>query len=439
MTFLKMINKIFCLSSIKSSIRLSLLFLCFSFIQIGFAQETKNVLFIGNSQTFYNDLPKMTQNIANSLGDVLTYEESTIPSYSLRQHINNSETRNKIRKGGWDYVILQERSAWPALWDTHVEDNIYPYLQQLKDLIEETNPCAKIILYHTWGYKDGIPSSCATWPNVCDYTSMDNQLQDRFKEMATKFNAIIAPVGPVWRSLRSNYPLIELFDPDKTHPSLKGSFVGAMTFYTILFDKDANASTYDAGIPANEIVRIKNAVKAVSFEGLSNWKNIKEDEDVSFDFQIGANLEVTFTNKTEFADSYLWDFGDGTSSSDKNPKHTYASDGKYIVKLAVNRCGKSVEVLKTIIEGTLSIKELEKSKIQLFPNPVIDNLNINFLNIDVEINVYSIEGKLLFENLKPTTKNYRLDISFLKSGLYLLRITDKNNVLKFKNSLFVKK
>ena len=101
---------------------------------------------------------------------------------------------------------------------------------------------------------------------------MDNQLQDRFKEMATKFNAIIAPVGPVWRSLRSNYPLIELFDPDKTHPSLKGSFVGAMTFYTILFDKDANASTYDAGIPANEIVRIKNALKAVSFEGLSNWK-----------------------------------------------------------------------------------------------------------------------------------------------------------------------
>ncbi|MDG1528683.1 MAG: hypothetical protein P8I51_09240 [Polaribacter sp.] len=79
-----MINKIFCLSSIKSSIRLSLLFLCFSFIQIGFAQETKNVLFIGNSQTFYNDLPKMTQNIANCLGDVLTYEESTIPSYSLR-------------------------------------------------------------------------------------------------------------------------------------------------------------------------------------------------------------------------------------------------------------------------------------------------------------------------------------------------------------------
>ena len=407
--------------------------------QIGFSQEAKNVLFIGNSQTFYNDLPKMTQNIANSLGDVLTYEESTLPSYSLRQHINNSETRNKIRKGGWDYVILQESSAWPALWDTYVEDNIYPYLQQLKDLIKETNPCAKIILYHTWGYKDGMPNNCATWPNVCDYTSMDNQLQDRFKEMAAKFNAIIAPVGPVWRSLRTNYPSIELFDPDKTHPSLKGSFVGAMTFYTIFFEKDASTATYNAGISANEIESIKNAVKAVSFEGLSSWKNIKENEDVFFDFKIGSNLEVTFANNTEFADSYLWDFGDGTSSTEKNPKHSYNADGKYIVKLTVYRCGKSIEVINTILEGTLSIEDLEKSKIRLYPNPATDRLFINLPKKDVEISVFSLDGKLLFNTLKPLSKNYQLDISSLKSGLYFLRIVNKNNISEYKNSLFVKK
>lgn len=429
------------INSIQASYRIKFLFLFFTFlfVQIGFSQETKKVLFIGNSQTFYNDLPKMTQNIASSLGDVLDYEESTIPSFSFRQHINNSETRNKIRKGGWNYVILQESSAWPALWNDYVEDNIYPYLQQLKDLIEETNPCAKIILYHTWGYKDGIPNSCASWPNVCSYTSMDNQLQDRFKEMATKFNTMLAPVGPVWRNLRTNFPLIELFDPDKTHPSLKGSFVGAMTFYTIFFEKDASASTYDAGIPNNEIASIKSSVKIVSYDNLSKWREIKENEDVAFDFQIGANLEVTFNNKSDFGDSYLWDFGDGNTSTDKNPKHTYTSDGKYIVKLKVTRCGKSVEVINTILEDTLSIKDLEKSNIKIFPNPVNDNLFINLPNVDIEISVYSIEGKLILEKLKPLTLNYQLDVSSLKSGLYLLRIINKNNISDFKNSLFVKK
>jgi len=416
-----------------------MLFICISILiaQNGFSQETKNVLFIGNSQTFYNNLPKMTQNIANSVGDVLNYEQSTLPSYSFRQHINNSETRNKIRKGGWDYVILQESSSWPALWDSYVEANIYPYLQQLKDLIKETNPCAKIILYHTWGFKEGIPGYCATWPNVCNYTSMDNQLQIRFKEMASKFNMILSPVGPVWRTLRTSAPLIELFDPDNSHPSLKGSFVGAMTFYTIIFDKDASTSTYDAGIPANEIASIKDIVKTVSFDSLTTWKDIKENEDVAFEYQIGANLEVTFSNKSEFADSYLWDFGDGNTSTDKNPTHAYSVSGNYLVKLTVTRCGNSVEVIKTITEGTLSIGDFENSEIKIFPNPTSETLNIHLLNTNVEIEVYSIEGKLLIEKIQPTSKQFQLNVSVLNSGLYLLRITNTNNLSDFKNKLIV--
>lgn len=42
---------------------------------------------------------------------------------------------------------------------------------------------------------------------------------------------------------------------------------------------------------------------------------------------------VTFTNSTTLADSYLWDFGDGQTSTEKDPVHTYASDGPFIAKL----------------------------------------------------------------------------------------------------------
>ena len=51
-------------------------------------------------------------------------------------------------------------------------------------------------------------------------------------------------------------------------------------------------------------------------------------------------LTVTFTNTSEYADSYSWDFGDGNSSSDPNPVHTYANAGVYDVKLtATNAVG----------------------------------------------------------------------------------------------------
>ena len=42
---------------------------------------------------------------------------------------------------------------------------------------------------------------------------------------------------------------------------------------------------------------------------------------------------VTFTNESKDAVSYKWDFGDGTTSTDKSPKHTYPGKGKYVPTL----------------------------------------------------------------------------------------------------------
>ncbi len=56
-------------------------------------------------------------------------------------------------------------------------------------------------------------------------------------------------------------------------------------------------------------------------------------------------LTVTFSNTTTGAISYLWDFGDGDTSSVANPSHTYATDGTYTVTLsATNACGTTTKV-----------------------------------------------------------------------------------------------
>ena len=53
-----------------------------------------------------------------------------------------------------------------------------------------------------------------------------------------------------------------------------------------------------------------------------------------------SGFDVTFLNSSTNANSYSWDFGDGNSSTDANPSHTYSSDGVYNVQLtATNDCG----------------------------------------------------------------------------------------------------
>ena len=59
----------------------------------------------------------------------------------------------------------------------------------------------------------------------------------------------------------------------------------------------------------------------------------------NYKFFTGANDKQAQFSSVETADSYAWNFGDGTTSTDKNPLKTYAAYGTYNVTLAVTNGG----------------------------------------------------------------------------------------------------
>ena len=61
-------------------------------------------------------------------------------------------------------------------------------------------------------------------------------------------------------------------------------------------------------------------------------------------FEVCASEAVQFTDLTNGADEWLWDFGDGTISIERNPSHVFADTGYVTVTLTAfrNRCGTSV-------------------------------------------------------------------------------------------------
>jgi len=180
--------------------------------------ETKRVLFIGNSYTLVNNLPQITANIAGSMGDQLIYGISAISGYSLKQHYSDATTLNLIRQGGWDFVVLQEFSRYPSEPLAWVEANVYPYARNLNAEIIKYNPAAETMFYMTWGRRDGDADRCATLPEVCTYVGMDNLTRERYMYMAQSNQAVVSPVGAVWRNIRENYPSIDLYEPDGRNP-----------------------------------------------------------------------------------------------------------------------------------------------------------------------------------------------------------------------------
>lgn len=71
-------------------------------------------------------------------------------------------------------------------------------------------------------------------------------------------------------------------------------------------------------------------------------------------FTVGVNqLTASFTNTSADATSYMWDFGDGSTSSDPNPNYIYSTGGVYTVELtAISACGTDVFSQQVSVQST---------------------------------------------------------------------------------------
>jgi len=260
-----------CLSKLFMGLMRNCLILVLLFSNFLVQGQTKKVLFIGNSYTLTNNMPQITANIASSAGNQLIFSSSAIPSYSLQQHFLNTGTMGLIRQGGWDYVVLQEHSQYPSEPLSWVESNVYPYARNLDQEINTYNKNVETMFYMTWGRKDGDASRCSRLPQVCTYIGMDNLTSERYMYMAQSNQAVVSPVGAVWRYIRVNYPTIELYDADGSHPSAAGSYAAACCFYTAVFRKDPTLATYNFILDPTVASRIRTAAKQVVFNSLLTW------------------------------------------------------------------------------------------------------------------------------------------------------------------------
>jgi PKD repeat protein len=146
-----------------------------------------------------------------------------------------------------------------------------------------------------------------------------------------------------------------------------------------------------------------------------------------FDFSVNQTT-VTFTNNSQNADSYSWNFGDNNISPEANPTHTYGAPGTYTVSLsATNNCG------TTIIEQTvtLSVGIGEASWVEgfrLFPNPNTGQFVVEMSGLpkdEVEFVLFNALGQLVkreFADFGTGVLLRSFDYGDLAAGVYTLRV-----------------
>lgn len=401
---------------------------------------SKRVLFLGNSYTYVNNLPQLIASAATSTGDTLYFDSNTIGGFTLQGHASDATSLGKIASGNWDYVVLQEQSQLPSFEISQVESEVFPYARFLDSAIVANNPCAETVFYMTWGRKNGDASNCTLWPPVCTYQGMDSLLNLRYTMMADSNNAILSPVGAVWHYIRHNFPSIELYSADESHPSLAGSYAAACCFYTALFRKDPTLISFNSSLNTNDAANIRIAAKIIVYDSLYKWNIGKYDPLANFTYSTTANNQISFNNASIYSSDYNWNFGDGTYSLDTNPVHNYSTAGTYYISLISGNCGIHDTTSTWINVSTTSINPgfYEKNdSIKIFPNPANAELTIStdrFCNSNYRI--YNSFGAIVIFGKCEQFPTY-VDITTLSKGFYILELfteTGKNIRFKFEKN-----
>ncbi|MCF8379576.1 MAG: DUF2271 domain-containing protein [Bacteroidales bacterium] len=173
-------------------------------------------------------------------------------------------------------------------------------------------------------------------------------------------------------------------------------------------------------------------VKTVSLTINGNLTETKENYITSninptADFDFGGNeLTVNFTNNSTNATSYLWDFGDGNTSIENNPSHTYAAPGSYSVSLTATYFNCTDEIILDVMLPLVGISETDLSKqIQIIPNPNNGLFRISTENVGMpdKITVYDQAGNKVTQLVRSNEflNDYTIDLSGLNKGLYFLQ------------------
>ena len=147
----------------------------------------------------------------------------------------------------------------------------------------------------------------------------------------------------------------------------------------------------------------------------------------NFGFEID-NGQVIFNNQSSDFISCLWDFGDGTYSTDPNPTHTYDSAGTYNVCLTIEmEHGFYVQCDNLVIESETGISESF-----VFPNPSNGHIQVHLEeHASANITIFSLKGELLYNELLKGP-NPSVNLSMLPEGIHIMEITNGKTIDRIK-------
>jgi hypothetical protein len=177
----------------------------------------KAVLFIGNSLTYYNDLPILVQGLADAAGgDSLIIEMIAGPDMALVDHWKQGAAQAVITGRHWDYVVLQQGPSSTAI----NRDSLRTLTGMFAPLIAGAG--GKAVLFSAWPSEERR----VDFPRAAE----------SYRLAAEDVGGLYAPIANAWVEAWARDEALQLYS-DGLHANHYGSYLAALTIYSRIFGK----------------------------------------------------------------------------------------------------------------------------------------------------------------------------------------------------------
>lgn len=171
----------------------------------------QKILFVGNSLTYTNDLPKILEHIAHNFDIPVETTTLCFPNYGLEDHWNDGKFQELMSKREFDYVVVQQgpSSQMPG------KRMLLEYGAKIKGVCKDKGVELAYFM---------------VWPSKQYYFTFDGVIEN-YSLAAKKTESIVFPVGAIWKDYEAAKGYENLYGNDGFHPSTAGSFLAALTLF----------------------------------------------------------------------------------------------------------------------------------------------------------------------------------------------------------------
>ena len=202
------------------------------------SRPSYRILFIGNSRTYYNDMPYMIRDIADSAGAKYKVQATmhALSARSLKDHWENTTVHDLLEQN-WDHVVIQARSGAHGTEQDRLD--FFEYGEQLSGKAKRHS--GKVSLFVGWPYSSKIFKG-----DVQAADLYDEYIQEDHQKLSESADVDNVNIGAAWgRQLSKNDKL--RLEIDGNHPNMQGSYLAALAIYKTLPEADLFKVSYVPG------------------------------------------------------------------------------------------------------------------------------------------------------------------------------------------------